>query len=335
MPRCCPASEHLNTVQAPTIALASGQQMPSLGLGTLRSGKDVVNGAVTSAISQGYRLIDCAECYGNEAEVGTALKAVIDQGIVTRDDLFIVGKVFNHHHHVDGEDRVRQACETSIQALGVGPIDLYLMHWPFAFQDNSLPKEGLRLPNGVPRPEIKISVEFIRTWAELVKLKEEGLVKAIGVSNFTREQLEELAAASPEKPIVNQVELHPYLYQKELLEYCQKAGIQIMSYSPLGAGAPAHGYSLLENPAVVHLAEKHGVSAGQVLIRWNTQLGNVCIPKSTNPSRIAENLNVFHFELSAEDMEQLAGLPQHRFTRGFVEGQWFDDGEITECHSKL
>ena len=232
MPRCCPASEHLNTVQAPTIALASGQQMPSLGLGTLRSGKDVVNGAVTSAISQGYRLIDCAgafptwrtivfslrycylvtccaECYGNEAEVGTALKAVIDQGIVTRDDLFIVGKVFNHHHHVDGEDRVRQACETSIQALGVGPIDLYLMHWPFAFQDNSLPKEGLRLPNGVPRPEIKISVEFIRTWAELVKLKEEGLVKAIGVSNFTREQLEELAAASPEKPIVNQVSSCP------------------------------------------------------------------------------------------------------------------------------
>ena len=123
--------------------LASGQHIPLLGLGTLRSSKGEVGNAVLTAIRAGYRLIDCAEVYGNEAEVGAALKEAITSGIVTRDELFVVGKLFNHHHHVDGEDRVRKACEVSVAALG-GPIDLYLMHWPFAFAADTLPKEGLR-----------------------------------------------------------------------------------------------------------------------------------------------------------------------------------------------
>lgn len=308
-----------------------------LGLGTLRSGKDEVRNAVTSAIRQGYRLIDCAEVYGNETEVGDALKEIIHEGVVKREELFIVGKVFNNHHHIPGESRVREACEASVKALG-GAIDLYLMHWPFKFEDSNLPKEGLRLSDGSgrPRPEIQISCEFLETWSEMEKLKDAGLVKAIGVSNFTQPQLETLLQNCKQKPCANQVEFHPYLFQKSLAEYCKSTGIQLIAYSPLGAGAPAGGHSLLEHPTVTALAAKHGKSAAQVLVRWSIQLGNVCIPKSTNAIRIGQNLDVFSWELSAEDMADLAGLNLgHRFTRGFMEEQWFDVGEIRYSEEEL
>lgn len=328
-------------MKAPLAALIhspSGQEIPAVGLGTLRSGKDEVKNAVKSAISHGYRLIDCAEVYGNEAEVGVALKEAIAEGLVDREELFIVGKVFNHHHHIAGENRVREACEASVAALGVGAIDLYLMHWPFAFRATELPKEGLRLADGSgrPRPEIEISVEFLETWTEMEKLQEAGLVKSIGVSNFTQEQLEALVQHCKQMPCVNQVEFHPYLFQTELHAYCNEAGIKIMAYSPLGAGAPAGGHSLLDHPVVAALAAKHGRSPGQVLVRWSVQLGNVCIPKSTNPARIAQNLDVFSWSLGVKDMADLAALDLgHRFTRGFVEKQWFDEGEITYSDEEL
>lgn len=327
-------------MKAPVVALTNsiqGKGIPMLGLGTLRSGKDEVRNAVTSAIRQGYRLIDCAEVYGNETEVGDALKEIIHEGVVKREELFIVGKVFNNHHHVPGESRVREACEASVKALG-GAIDLYLMHWPFKFEDSNLPKEGLRLSDGSgrPRPEIQISCEFLETWSEMEKLKDAGLVKAIGVSNFTQPQLETLLQNCKQKPCANEVEFHPYLFQKSLAEYCKSTGIQLIAYSPLGAGAPAGGHSLLEHPTVTALAAKHGKSAAQVLVRWSIQLGNVCIPKSTNAIRIGQNLDVFSWELSAEDMADLAGLNLgHRFTRGFMEEQWFDVGEIRYSEEEL
>jgi diketogulonate reductase-like aldo/keto reductase len=255
----------------------------------------------------------------------------LSEGIVKREEVMVVGKVFNHHHHIEGEDRVKAACEASVAALGVGAIDLYLMHWPFAFADSTLPKEGLRLPNSHPRPEIKISEEYLATWAEMIKLKEAGLVKAIGVSNFTVQQLENITKSSGLAPVVNQVEFHPYLFQKDLVEYCAGANIRIMAYSPLGAGAPAMGHSLLEHPVVLALAEQHGKSAGQILIRWSVQLGNVCIPKSVTEARIAQNLDVFSWELAEDDMKQIASLDAgHRFTRGFMEGQWFEQGELSK-----
>jgi len=327
-------------MKAPVVALTNsiqGKGIPMLGLGTLRSGKDEVRNAVTSAIRQGYRLIDCAEVYGNETEVGDALKEIIHEGVVKREELFIVGKVFNNHHHIPGESRVREACEASVKALG-GAIDLYLMHWPFKFEDSNLPKEGLRLSDGSgrPRPEIQISCEFLETWSEMEKLKDAGLVKAIGVSNFTQPQLETLLQNCKQKPCANQVEFHPYLFQKSLAEYCKSTGIQLIAYSPLGAGAPAGGHSLLEHPTVTALAAKHGKSAAQVLVRWSIQLGNVCIPKSTNAIRIGQNLDVFSWELSAADMAELAGLNLgHRFTRGFMEEQWFDVGEIRYSEEEL
>lgn len=312
-----------------TVELVTGQTMPMVGLGTLRSGKGEVGAAVQSAIKNGYRLIDCAEVYGNEAEVGEALTTVLREGVVRRDELTVVSKVFNHHHHIAGENRVRLACESSITALGVGPIDLYLMHWPFAFKSAELPKEGLRLPNGHPRPEIEICEEYLSTWAEMIRLRDEGLVKAIGVSNFTVSQIDALIVASGVVPAVNQVEFHPYLQQQDLLKYCASKGIRLMAYSPLGAGSPAMGHSLLEHPVVLEMAERHGRSAGQVLIRWSVQLGNVCIPKSVNEARIAQNLDVFAWELTGDDMKRLEGLDVgHRFTRGFMEGQWFDQGEL-------
>ena len=150
------------------------------------------------------------------------------------------------------------------------------------------------------------------------------------MSNFTIEQLEELAAAGLPTPAVNQVEFHPFLYQKELLAYCDSKSIQLMAYSPLGAGAPVGGSSLLDHPTILELAATHSRSPAQVLVRWSVQLGVVCIPKSTDPTRIGQNLDAFSWELSAADMEKVASLDLgHRFTRGFVEGQWFDEGELT------
>jgi len=173
------------------IMVVSGTfRMPAIGLGTFRAGHGEVGAAVKLAIRAGYRLIDCAEIYGNESQVGDALKAMIAEGVVKREELFIVSKVFNNHHHQPGEDRVRQACEASVAALGVGPLDLYLMHWPHAFRDQELPKGGIRLPNGHPHPDLDITCEYLETWKQMEVLKSEGLVKDIGVANFLEEQLQ-------------------------------------------------------------------------------------------------------------------------------------------------
>ena len=262
--------------------------------------------------------------------MGEALVEATSSGLVSRSDLFVVSKVFNHHHHVDGEDRVGDACRASVAALGGEPIDLYLMHWPFSFAGAMLPSEGLRLPDGRPRPEIDIKEEYLQTWAKMVALKEEGLVKDIGVSNFTVEQLGAIMRSTPNHlPAANQVEFHPYLRQSELLDFCKRSGIILMAYSPLGAGAPAQGSSLFEHPTVAKLAQKHHKSPAQILIRWSVQLGCVCIPKSTNPERIGANFDVSSWVLASEDMAALDQLDMgHRFTRGFMEGQWFDKGEL-------
>jgi diketogulonate reductase-like aldo/keto reductase len=308
---------------APTLTLNTGAAMPVVGLGTRKSAPGEVGAAVRAALQAGYRHFDCAEVYGNETEVGDALKAALDEGLVKREELFITSKVFNNHH----QDRAANALRTTLKHLQLAYLDLYLIHWPVKFEDVVVPQPS-RQPDGSPDPLIKASFEYLDTWKVMEGLVAEGLVKAIGVSNFTREQIDQLLADSQTVPAVNQVEFHPYLVQQQLLDYCTAKGIVLTAYSPLGSsdsytgkleGAP----SLLKCGVVNGIASEVGRSPAQVLIRWALQKGVVVIPKSVNEERIRANLAVFDFELSADQVARLDGLHcDHRFGLPWMPGHF-------------
>jgi len=297
--------------------------MPVVGLGTWKSSKGEVGPAVMAALKAGYRHLDCAAVYNNEAEIGETLQKAFTEGIVKREELFITSKVFNNHH----EDRVPAALRNTLKNLQLDYLDLYLIHWPIKFEDEVVP-QPMRQANGLPAPGIKASFEFKETWKQMESLLKEGLVKAIGVSNFTPEQIEELIADRHSVPAVNQVELHPYLVQTELLEYCRGKGIIVTAYSPLGSsdsysGSAPGAPSLLKNDTVNAIAGEVDRSPAQVLIRWAIQKGVSVIPKSVNEDRIKANLAVFDFELSPAQMAQLDGLNRnHRFGLGWMDGHF-------------
>ncbi|MGD1060166.1 MAG: aldo/keto reductase [Methanomassiliicoccales archaeon] len=255
--------------------LNSGVEMPCLGLGTWKTapGKETKEACLT-ALKAGYRLIDTAALYGNEKEVGAAVR---DCGI-PREDIFVTTKLWNSDH---GYERALQAFDRSIKTLGLDYVDLYLVHWP----------------GGGWRPE---------TWRAFEKLLKEGKCRAIGVSNFTIRHIQEMDSYATVPPAIDQVELHPYLYQKDLIEFCRARKVQVESYSPL-----THG-NMLEEPALSEIAKKHGKQVAQVLIRWGLQHGLVEIPKAAHRDHIISNIDVFDFELSNGDMESLDSL-----TRGY------------------
>lgn len=249
--------------------------MPQLGLGVWQA-KDghEVEVAVKTAIECGYRLIDTAAVYGNEKGVGRAI-AVSD---VLREELFITTKVWNADQ---GYNQTLAAFEKSLERLGLDYIDLYLIHWP------------------VPAKDL-----YIDTWRALEKLYNDGRVRAIGVSNFTIEYLERLMSGTTVIPAVNQIELHPHLSQVELRDYCKKHGIAVESYSPIGGA----GGKLLDEPILHEISSKYDKSPAQVTIRWHLQHELIVIPKSVTPERIKQNIDVFDFELSEEDMAAIDNL---------------------------
>jgi alcohol dehydrogenase (NADP+) len=304
--------------------------MPQIGLGTWQAPKGVVGKAVQEAIGAGCRLIDCAAAYGNEQEIGQALTELFQSKTIDRSEVFIVSKIFNNSHVVNGEDRPRQSLKKTLEDLQLEQLDLLLMHWPLAFLDKEVPLP-LRDEKGTPNPKLQIVEEFLDTWKSMEKLKEEGLVKDIGVSNFKPEQIEQILQADLSKPVVNQVELHPYLQQPELVKYCQEKGVQLMAYSPLGSKGSYSGSScpsdtgttLMENPVVKTIAERHSKSWAQVLIRWSLQMGFVCIPKSANPTRIRENADMNDWELAPEEMKELTSLDREfRYSIGYIPGHF-------------
>lgn len=253
----------------PTVTLNDGNVMPQLGLGVyMASDGEQVENAVKTALDTGYRLIDTAAMYQNEAGVGNAIRA---SGI-DRSDIFVTTKLWNSDQ---GATKVRPAIEASLRKLGLDYIDLYLIHWP-------MPDVGL----------------YLETWKEFEKLKEDGLVKSIGVSNFTVETLEDLKKHSGTIPAVNQIELHPYFPQHELREYAKSNGIHIESWRPIGGSKS----NLLEDETLEMIAEKYHKTTAQVVIRWHLQNGLIVIPKSTHAERIRQNFDVFDFELSHDDM---------------------------------
>ncbi len=262
-----------NSTPIPTLSLNNGVTIPQLGFGVFQVPPDEVIEPVATALDAGYRLIDTAAAYENEEGVG---KAIADCG-VARDELFITTKLWNGDQ---GYDTTLRAFDDSLAKLGLDTVDLYLIHWP-------LPKRDL----------------YVDTWKALEKLYADGRARAIGVSNFTAHHLNRLRAETGIVPAVNQIELHPRWPQEELRAYHAEHQIITEAWSPIG-----QGQGLLDDPAIVGVAKAHDKSPAQVVLRWHMQHGIVAIPKSVTPSRIRENLEVFDFELSGEEMSILSGL---------------------------
>ncbi|WP_318216936.1 aldo/keto reductase [Streptomyces sp. SCL15-6] len=256
----------------PTVTLNNGVEIPQLGFGVFQVPDAETTAAVSAALEAGYRSIDTAAIYGNEAGVGRALA---DCGIA-RDDLFVTTKLWNADQ---GYDATLKAFDTSLDKLGLDHVDLYLIHWPTPARDL-----------------------YRESWKAIEKLVADGRIRAAGVSNFQPAHLERLIAGSDLVPAVNQVELHPGLQQRELRAAHARLGIVTEAWSPLAQGA------VLEDEAITTIAARHGKSAAQVVLRWHLQLGNVVIPKSVTPARIRENLDVFDFTLTDDEMTAIAGL---------------------------
>ncbi|SOE31674.1 Aldo/keto reductase [Streptomyces sp. OK228] len=263
--------------KVPPIILNNGVEMPQLGFGVWQVPDDEAEQAVATALESGYRSIDTAAIYGNEEGTG---KAIATSGI-PREELFVTTKLWNSDQ---GYDSTLRAFDTSLEKLGLDYLDLYLIHWP-------LPSRG----------------KYIDTYKAFEKLYTDGRIKAIGVSNFYPEYLEQLIEATSVIPAVNQIELHPHLQQHATREYHAQQGIATEAWSPLGSGK-----GLLEVPAIVAIAQKHNRTPAQIVLRWHIQLGNVVIPKSVTPSRIKENIDVFDFSLDTEDIAAISALNEDR-----------------------
>lgn len=282
------------------LALNTGAKMPLMGLGTWKSASNEAGEAVEYALTEaGYRHIDCAAAYGNEKEIGEALGRVFKSGKVQRKDVFITSKLWNTAH---AHDAVRPACEATLRDLGLDYLDLYLVHWGMSTSEShwAVDENGVLALDPVPYRE---------TWEAMEKLVEAGLVKAIGVANLSVAQLIDLLSYAKIRPAMNQVELHPYLQQSRLVEFCQYRDIAVTAYSPLGRpGAAEMAGKLVDDETIVKIARAHKKSPAQVLLRWGVQRNTVVIPKSTHRERIKENIDIFDFEISKKEMEAIASL---------------------------
>merc|ERR1712002_734619 len=285
--------------KTPTIALNNGLNMPILGLGTWQSKPGEVVAAVKHAISVGYRAIDGAFVYGNEKEVGEGVRAKIEDGTVTREEIFVTSKLWNTFH---SKAAVVPALKKTLELLGLDYIDLYLIHWPNGFKEDT----GELFPSDANGKNLYSDVDYVDTWGGMEECVKLGLTKSIGVSNFNSKQIERILAVANIKPTNNQCECHPYLNQKKLLDFCKSHDITFTAYSPLGAPqrpwAKADDVRLLDDPKLKEVADKHSKSTAQVLIRYQIQRGAIVIPKSVTPSRITENFSVFDFVLTDEQM---------------------------------
>jgi 2,5-diketo-D-gluconate reductase A len=265
----------------PNVSLSAGTgsiEIPQLGFGVWQVPDDEAEPAVLKALEVGYRSIDTARLYHNEEGVGRALKATD----VPRDEIFVTTKVWNTDH---GFDSTLAAFDASAQRLGLDVVDLFLIHWPTPAKNR-----------------------YVDTWKALLKLREDGRVRAVGVCNFQPDHLQRLKDETGEFPAINQVELHPYLQQKALRDFHAANGILTEAWSPLASGG-----DVLTDPQIEAIADKHGVTPAQAILRWHLDIGNVVIPKSVTPSRIEENFNLFGFALDDEDLATIATLDRgHR-----------------------
>lgn len=256
----------------PLMSLNDGNTIPQLGFGVWQTPADGTATAAGLALKAGYRHLDTAAIYGNEAGIGEAVR----QSGLDRKDIFVTTKLWNDHQ---GYDSTLEAFDQSLKTLGLDYVDLYLIHWPAPKRDR-----------------------YMDTWRAFLKLKEDGRIRSVGVSNFTEAHLQRLIDETSVTPVLNQIELHPRFQQRTLRAAHDRLGIKTQSWSPLGQG------SLLTDPVIAAIAAKHGRTAAQVIIRWHLDNGLIAIPKSVTPARISENFDVFGFRLDADDLKHIEGL---------------------------
>ena len=264
----------------PSITLNNGQAIPQFGFGVFQIEPKNTAAAVTAALEAGYRHIDTAEMYGNEAEVGEAVAA---SGL-DRSEVFVTSKLNNDAHEPDA---AREAFDATLKALGVDYVDLFLIHWP--------------LP-------MRYDGDFVSTWKTLEEFYREGRARSVGVSNFQPQHLRRLHGESDIIPAVNQIEAHPYLTQDDVRTFCAQHQIAVEAWSPLGQG------SVLDDPVVGRIAERTGKTPAQVVLRWHIQRGDIVFPKSVTPDRIRENIDIFDFELSGADVNDITLLNKNERT---------------------
>ncbi len=257
-----------------TLTFNDGNKIPQLGYGVWQVEDETAEKVVGLALDAGFRHVDTAQAYGNEAGVGRG----IANSSVSEDDVFVTTKIWNSNQ---GAEKTRSSFAESVEKLGLSkPLDLLLVHW-------AKPAQGL----------------YLETWKELIELQKEGKVRSIGVSNFPEEQLREIIEATGVVPAIHQIELHPFFNQAELRKVHQEFGILTEAWSPLGQGK-----ELLENPTIVEIAREHNATAAQVVIAWHLALGNVVIPKSVTPERIVENFNALELHLTEDEITRISGL---------------------------
>lgn len=301
------------------LKLSSGDELPSVGLGLWKIEKPKTADIVRKAIEVGYRHFDAACDYGNEAEAGEGFTASISSGQVKREDLWITSKLWNTYH---AAEHVRPACERSLKDLGVDYLDLYLIHFPIAQRfvpfEERYPPEWVFDPNAdQPRVETT-NVTIAETWGAMEELVTAGLVKNIGVCNFGVSLLRDLQSHASLAPSVLQIESHPYLTQDKLLRYCEEQDIAVTAFSPLGAlsylqlNMATESDSVLEQDCVKAAASRAGRTPAQVVLRWGIQRGTAIVPKTSRPERLAENIALFDFELTDDEMSAISALDQHR-----------------------
>ena len=294
--------------------LAAGTTMPALGLGTWKSDKNEVGPVIREAIRLGYRHFDCARAYMNEAEIGAAFQAAFADGDVTREELFVTSKLWNDAHRADD---VRPALEKALADFQLDYLDLYLMHWPVAL------KPGTWFPQS-PTDFLSLEeVPLVETWRAMETCQKAGLVKAIGVSNFTATKIDALADEAEVPISVNQVEAHPYLSQRELLERCAARGVHVTAYSPLGSPDRPDMLkkddepNLLAHPVIADIASNNSLSNAQVLLAWAVQRGTSVIPKSVNAERMQQNLDAAAVTLDDASLQAISDLDgPYRFIDG-------------------
>ncbi len=302
-----------------TVRVASGASMPSVGLGLWKIDNAQAANLVRQAIQLGYRHLDAACDYGNEREVGEGIHQAINDKLATRDQLWITSKLWNTFHH---PKHVRPALEKTLRDLKVEYLDLYLIHFPIALKH--VPIET-RYPPGwfydpaAASPKMEPdSVPIAETWGAMEEVYRAGLVRHIGISNFGCSLIRDLLSTATVRPSVLQVESHPYLTQSKLLRYCQQEQIAYTAFSPLGAGSyislgmATDADSVLGQPLVREIADNHQKTPAQIVLRWGVQRGTAVIPKTSQPHRLVENLDIFDFELTSEEMQAIAKLDRNQ-----------------------
>ena len=286
------------------LQFSNGDIFPAFGLGTWLSKPGEVGEAVLQALRTGYRHIDCAYIYGNEKEIGNALTFAFENGIVTREELFITSKLWNSFHHPES---VEPAIRKTLADLQLDYLDLYLIHWPLVFKqghDQARSADDLLSTDEVPLAD---------TWKAMEEIKRKGLTRHIGVSNFSIKKLDELSKQSETKPEVNQVEIHPFFTQEKMLRYCRENDIIVTAYSPLGSRHLIKtNESITQQQIIIRLAEKYNCTPAQIMLAWGMARGYAVIPKSVNADRIIENIGALNVQLTDSEVKLISSMNRNQ-----------------------